>query len=496
MTAPLILALAERLNRCGTRYCHWKSNVSLASALAGKEDLDLLVDRRHLGQAVTALLALGFKAAMVRRGQSPASIFHYYGLDAHTGDLIHVHLFSSLVTGESVVKSHGLPLEEMVLDSAVDANGIRVVSRSAELVVFVLRTFIKYGSLADLLRLVPHPDGLRGELGWLKEEASVPSALHLLGAHCPVVDEPLFLQCLRSLETDASLPKRLVLARRVRRRLRIYAKHRSLGRMLAYAQALWHHGERLLTGKRNKMLNAGGAVIAFVGPEATGKSTLVEETRRWLGSAFAVRVIHAGKPPSAWVTYPVNVALPLLRALAPRLRTSRLEGHVKDARDTAEPRSSIAALAYAIRSVSLAWDRRRLLVKARRAAANGEIVICDRYPSDSVGAMDSPRLRAGGGPNGLAGSLHDRLARLEHRLYRQIPPPEVVLRLKVSLDTAKRRNQERIKLRKEADAYVESRHRRATEWFRTGVRSVRDIDTERPLPETILCVKKVVWESL
>jgi thymidylate kinase len=311
-----------------------------------------------------------------------------------------------------------------------------------------------------------------------------------------VVEEPLFLDCVRTLETSAPLARRLLLAHRIRRRLRVYAKYAVGARWLAHAQLAWHHGGRLLTGRRNRMLAAGGAVIAFVGPEATGKSTLVEETRRWLGSVFAVRAVHAGKPLSAWLTYPVNAALPLLRGLAPRLRTSRVEGHVDGAPGAPGPRRGLAGLAYALRAVSVAWDRRRLLVGAARAAANGEIVICDRYPSAIVGAMDSPRLRPGEAGGGVLGPVHSRLARLEHRLYAQIPPPEAVLRLRVSLETAKRRNQERIKPGKEADSYVESRHRQRAEWCRAGVRSFRDIDTERPLPETLLCVKKAIWESL
>ena len=84
----------------------------------------------------------------------------------------------------------------------------------------------------------------------------------------------------------------------------------------------------------------------------------------------------------------------------------------------------------------------------------------------------------------------------ERRLYAQIPPPDVALQLKVSLETAKRRNRERVKPGKEADAYVESRHRLAGGWLLAGVGSVREIDTEQPLAETMLCMKKAIWESL
>ena len=39
-------------------------------------------------------------------------------------------------------------------------------------------------------------------------------------------------------------------------------------------------------------------------------------------------------------------------------------------------------------AITLALNQHRLLIKARRLTANGEIIICDRYSSDIVGAMD------------------------------------------------------------------------------------------------------------
>lgn len=43
-------------------------------------------------------------------------------------------------------------------------------------------------------------------------------------------------------------------------------------------------------------------------------------------------------------------------------------------------------------AITLAWNQHRLLIKARRLTANGEIIICDRYSSDIVGAIESPRI--------------------------------------------------------------------------------------------------------
>jgi thymidylate kinase len=499
MTIELINQLIDNMNDDGIVYCHWKSNFYLAESLSGEIDLDLLVDRQSLSRALLVLENLGFKPAIMRSGMITPGIYHYYGLDSQTGRLIHVHLYNRVLTGESFVKSHQLPLERMLFENVYDIDRIKVTSKPAELVLFILRIFIKYGSILDLIRLIGKSEEIRDELHWLLAGGDGTESLVLLKKYCPVIDEQLFCDCIVALNKKSSLVKRILLAWRVRKQLRVYAKNDPIIQLFAYFQFLWEEVMRRLGGyKRNKSLCAGGAVVAFIGPEATGKSTLVSETKKWLGQVFVVRTIHAGKPPSSWLTAPVNIVLPFVRRLWPRFRSSRLEGHGSEPDQT---RSSsgiegFSGIIYALRAVSLAWDRRRLLVKARRLAASNEIVVCDRYPSGIVGAMDSPRLQENQVANDPAGVIFSWLARLEHRLYREIPPPDVVLKLNVSVETAKKRNRERIKVGKETDAYLESRHRLSLDWCMPGTKYIYDIDTEQTLVETIFKVKQSIWESL
>jgi len=498
LTLELISRLVEALNTKKVVYCHWKSNLFLAQALSGKMDLDLLVDRRSLPQALTILTNLGFKHAIVKWGPGTPGVSHYYGLDLQTGQLAHVHLFSRVLTGESFVKSHLFPFEPMLLENTDYFGQIRVTPKPAELVLFILRTFIKYSSPLDLMYLLRNSGDIRTELRWLQSGSDISEALYLLEKYCPVIDEPLFIESINTLNGTSSLVKRLMVAQRIRWRLRVYAKRTGSNRILAYIRWLWGQGQRRLGGKRkNKMLHAGGMVIAFVGCEATGKSTLVSACGDWLSDAFAVKMVHAGKPPSSWLTLPVNIVLPLLRRVLPRLRITRLKGYDSSVSRTESQLKveGLASLIYALRSVTLAWDRRQLLLKTRRLAANGEIVICDRYPSETIGAMDSPHLRENP-KGGIISAVYNWLVRLEHRLYKQIPPPDIVLRLKVSIETAKRRNRERIKADKENDTYIEFRHRQSGEWHRSGTKYTHDIDTEKPLAETILSVKKTIWGSL
>jgi thymidylate kinase len=108
-----------------------------------------------------------------------------------------------------------------------------------------------------------------------------------------------------------------------------------------------------------------------------------------------------------------------------------------------------------------------------------------------VGAMDSPRLLERPGESPLS-AAYKWLLRAERRIYADIPPPDVILRLRVSLETAKQRNRDRTKERKEGDDYVEMRHRHSLEWSRPDVARQHEIDTEEQLAETTRRVREVV----
>lgn len=290
-----------------------------------------------------------------------------------------------------------------------------------------------------------------------------------------------------------------MVARQVRRCLRRYAIYGCIGRNLAYGRVLWREAwRRLLGNRRNRVLDSGGKVIAFVGAEATGKSTLVSDCGQWLGDVFAVRKIHAGKPPSSWLTMPYNMFLPLARRVFPQLRTTRIEGTnaSKKSPNSKPSPGGISSLLVALGAVVLAWDRRQLLVKARRLAAKEEIIICDRYPSDTIGAMDSPRLKDIPIRNGAMAAIYNLLVRIERQLYKQIPAPDMVLQLEVSVETAVKRNRDRKKAGKESDTYVVSRHRQFRHWNKPGTNHIYRLDTSQPLQQTVLEARNAIWEML
>ena len=497
MTQSLIQALIHRFNQEGVLYCHWKSNIDLAKTFEGELDIDLLVSNNSLACALEILMQLGFKAATPRWTPNPTGIFHYYGFDPSQKNLVHLHMFTRVLTGESFLKSHLLPFEEMLLEDPYFLNGLPVSAKEAELILFVLRTYIKYGSPLDAIRVIRSANKVREEAHWLKDGSDMNQVANLLEKYCPVVDKTTFAASLETLLKGDAFHKKLTFSRRIRKDLRSYQKYSFPGWLLGHIQLL--EGtviKKLRKQKGSKILSSGGTIIAIVGADATGKSTSVSETSRWLRKNFVVNTIHAGKPTSTLVTLPINLLLHLFKALRTKSRSTwKMEYEAPSSTNSIpDGNRNLNSLIYALRAVCLAWDRRALLLRARRASAQGEIVVCDRYPTNATGMMDSPRLREDPSQKGMTASVFNWLARVERKLYRQIPPPDIVLRLSVSLETAKKRNASREVV--DDENYLQHRHQQAKEWYMPGTRLIKDINTDLSLDETLFSIKQAIWSSL
>ncbi|MGH2679403.1 MAG: hypothetical protein ACRDG8_02805 [Actinomycetota bacterium] len=226
-------------------------------------------------------------------------------------------------------------------------------------------------------------------------------------------------------------------------------------------------------------------VIAFVGSEATGKSTILEGIERSLARNHRVRRVHAGKPPSTPITFLPHVLLPALRAVFPEQRTLRVEERYVEGDATAQ--LTTFPLLFGIRSVMLAYERRALLVRAARSGRD-TIVLSDRYPSDTSGAPDGPQLAHLPVPPERL-SIRRLLAEMERRLYHDIPAPDLVFHLSAPLEVTLQRNAARGK--QEPEDYVRFRHALSSTLRFEGV-PVHRLDTDRDLGVVMRDVEGVI----
>lgn len=487
-----VCALVTELDQQQIRYCHWKSNLALAEALAGQTDIDLLVHRQDATTFRTILSQLGFRPALLKDGEPFPAVEHYFALDETTGILAHVHAYFRVITGESLAKNYRLPIEEMLLQNTDRVAGVPVPTRSAELVVFTIRMMLKHTTGVELALLLRDWRQVEREIAWLMERAVLAETLDLVRCWLPWLSIDLFTECVQALQTPSPLLQRIRLGRRLRAQLQRYGRHSALsawvGGFQKFAIMFWR---RLRHAPKGMNPVSGGAVIAFVGPEATGKSTLLAETNRWLGEHFAVEQIHAGKPKATLLSVVPNLLVPTLRSLLPTYRSGHVETQYAPAQPTEKPQKGYP-LIFALRSALLAHDRRALLTRAFSHAANGALVLCDRYPSVQSGAPDSPQLAHLPLVSDRFG-LRQRLVQLESRFYREIPPPDLVIMLSVPIDVALVRNATRGKT--EPEDYVRFRHAHSSN-LQFGKTPVYRVNTDQPLEQTVLEVKKIIWSSL
>ncbi len=485
-----ISALLDRANQRNCHYCHWKTNLDLDKALSGIDDLDLLVANSDFPSFNIALLEENFKEAESITSRFQPGIYHYLGNDAASGTLINAHVHSRTMTGDHFIKSWALPFEDLLLEETTQVAGMPVPRKEAELIIYVVRSMIKHASLFDLALILRGKKSSSREYDYLIDGADLTRTQALLKIHLPEIDFDLFSNAMTLLAQKYRITEKIRLGMTFKRRLKKYRRYNALTQtaITSYAvlRMIWN---RLAFDHKHMTLRNGGRIIALIGPQATGKSTIAAELKRWLGIELAVTTIHAGKPPRTLVTLVPSLAIPLARKLMPGQATVKIE---KDAVDNNTRRFP---LIFIIRKVMLAWDRRALLRKAWKKARNGKVVVSDRYPSDLVGAIDSATFRDDA-IDAETSALKRFLMKTERRIYNDIPSPDLVLELTVSTEKAIERNRKRNKKGpKQTTDYVRLRHSMKYKPVFHGPPVVK-ISTDEDFHEMMLRIKQIIWPIL
>jgi hypothetical protein len=478
----LILALAARQ----VRYCHWKSNVRLAESLAGREDLDLLVDRPDALAFFAALAESGYKLAQTRHGGGHPGVLHAFALDPGTLRLVHVHAYFRVATGDSLVKSFLLPFDDLLLDASPGPGGLPVPPPEVELVVFLLRILLKHTGAIETLFLHRSYRAVPPELAWLVARADAAAARALWVARLPGGTPEGFEALLAAVADPAAVAARIRHGVALGWRLRGWRRIRPLPALASRLRRLGLLAWGRLRHRRPHGLRTGGAIIALVGPKASGKSTLAGFVHERLGEQLDIRRIHVGKPPATPLTLPIRLLLPLLRRLMPGERS----GAYQKPQRRADMRYSFA---YVVRMLVVAHERRSLLFRSFRAASAGALLIADRYPSGDVGASDSCQF----GAAALAGASGPKraLMRLEQACYAGLPQPDLVVRLSAPVEVTVERDATRTKADAPDADTVRWRRDIETSAHFPGIPELM-VNTDSPLERTCSEVLEGIWGRL
>lgn len=492
-TLAAVSDLFTALNQSDIRYCHWKSNVRLEAALAGDTDLDLLVDPAHEDEFKRLLGARDIKLVVPPPGKEYPGLEHYLGFDYLTGRLFHLHVHFRLVLGEQYVKNYALPLEAQFLDSSGVRCGVKVPSPEMELIVLSLRALLKYrdrDALKDLLsiRSPGIPAHIRSEVLWLLAQTAIGRVEEIL-CTLPMLEKPEtileFIQTMQQAPRDGGRLFRL--RARARAMLRPYQRRARLLASLAYFKALMRKMTRgRATPERQMTLPNRGPTVALIGVDGSGKSTLSAELAQWLSWRVETRLYYLGSKQPSFLTRWSYIFFRACRR-GNREISAVLGPDYWVARWIAAVGETFLAFHY----LSVGRDRYGRYRRAQVEAANGRVIIFDRFPF--AAPLDGPEIHLlGDGSLNLASRY---MSRAERDLYRQLDPVDLLILLEVSPKTSLRRKPdhalETLRAKNAAVEKVRARlAREAASW------NWITVDTEVPIGETLLTIKRAIWAAL
>ncbi len=501
-TLAELTRLFQRLHAESIPYCHWKSNEHLRASLLGRTDLDLLVPRQAAQPLARILSETRFKRFHTVPHLAYPGIESYFGLDPRSGALLHLHVHYQLTLGEKDLKGYRLPWENVVLETRVfdEDAAIYVADPNIEALLLLVRAALKF-RLRDRLSSLLGRGYFRGnvlrELRWL---AARVDADRLLEHARPLVGEQAAGQAVQLVVGPPPSLQRLMAFRRSIRpplaEYRMYgpveARRRRWVREAARAWARLRARTPHTPAPRKRLVPQGGLLVAFVGLDGSGKSTLVAEITAWLSALVDVVPIYLGSGKG-----PTSVTRRLLQGVAALLRPVAPGGGEREgpASDGEAPRrgqrsSWLRTCGELLWVVVLARERRRRLQQARRARNLGMVVVCDRFLQTQFtdfndGPAFSHWLDERFWP--LRAAAREELAAIRAA---ELQPPDLVIRLRVMPEVAARRRPTMPleRLQRSAEKVASLRYPPTTR--------VAEINADEPLEQVLLAVKRAIWESL
>jgi thymidylate kinase len=223
-----------------------------------------------------------------------------------------------------------------------------------------------------------------------------------------------------------------------------------------------------------------GIVIATVGIDGSGKSTLTAALRDWLRGHVDSEWIYFGSGDGP-ASRPRRMLNRLRAALLRRRKPTNGTPGATMQQDDAPP-SRLSRIYEAVNGLFIARERMANLRRCAAAKRNGLVVVTDRYPQLAPGAMDGPRIVA----------APAWVIRLERRVYARASAqqPDLLLRLRIAPDVAHDRKPEL------DEAALAQRATSIETYAFNRTTRVVDIDASQP-PKAVLHQARVaIWEQL
>jgi hypothetical protein len=487
---PMLFALLGEFHQQKISYCYWKSSRRVCAVLAGEGDVDLVVAREDQHRVEAILLVQGFKRFPSVADRDDPAILSFLGYDEPSDQLIHVHLHFRLILGERLLKNYRVPWEDVLLARAIlhPTLPIRLLDPTSEAVLLVVRACLELRRTDPVTLRSWRATTQKFALDREELAARVDRTI-LFNRAAEFLSDDLAEMIADAIYSQQPLESHRCLRRRIQRYFTPYRSYNSFearvrGVMRALIWAIGNLNKRFLHVPRpwNRRAPGGGRIVAIVGLDGSGKTTMAAAMRAWLGSVIDVVPIYFGTGDGrpSLLLRPLKLLVPLIM----RALRTRPEGASRGKMSNRD-----AGLLYSVLlmvwATVVAVEKRMKLAAARRGANRGLVVIADRYPQNEILSFnDGPLLaRLSRAPPWIR-RFEAPAYTLAHRL-----PPDLVIKLQVLPETVARREPE-------MDPTIIWERITALQRLEFPGARVVCVDAEQPLPDVIRVVKQEIWRLL
>ncbi|RJE48975.1 MULTISPECIES: hypothetical protein [unclassified Dehalobacter] len=370
-------------NNSKIHYCHWKSNEHLEEGLNGLTDLDVLVSLDNKNHCESILRNLNFIECNPQYGSRYPGVDDWIGYDAQTGRLIHIHLHYQIITGHRGLKEYNLPWSQEALDTRIKDNrtGVYIMEPNMEIMTLYTRIALK----ASLKKIYTAKRGnFKLDIGTLKEITYLKKRINLTPLTILIkkfygsdklLKEFIERQTLTSedfLSLHKYITKSMIPCCTMSTFTSLVQKN-YFNIVLPIRNLLRKKVKRLIIYKKTPQ--TGGMMIAFIGQDGSGKSTVTDEILEWLTWKLDANKFYLGSGEHYYSWQ---------KTLKKKIENKKIYKIV----------AVLSALLTLSNHISAARRTYKSLNKAKKYVLCGGIAIFDRYPQTKhFGINDGPKIR-------------------------------------------------------------------------------------------------------
>ncbi|MBK0401921.1 hypothetical protein I5M27_02925 [Adhaeribacter sp. BT258] len=495
VTLPLVKNLVAAWHENNILYCHWKSNEHLAASMTGDTDLDVLFDENQKEKTIEILHELGFKRFHSISQKEYKDIEDFLGLDLESGKVIHVHAHFRLTMGEMYLKGYQLNFENKILETRYfnETFGIYCSSPAFELVLLYIREALKLRhrdqGLMYVFNKIKYTGNTQTEYEWLRKQAKNEDIERILKGIFQNY-EPIY-QFITGSFNRRELFKLADLIRNEFRDNRLHSPLEAL--VLRWYREVTVKVSRKLARLLNQPILAqrinprGGMVVAVIGADGSGKSTVTANLQATFRQKLDVYRIYYGRGDGR-ISFPRKVLQAFKKTAKPKAASK--ESQVKNGRVSGKKSGLVANIYQCLEALLVAHEKSSNLNRMQKARAKGMLVICDRFPQNQLmGYNDGPllhHLRNSGNP------IFKRIAAYEARVYARAEntPPDAIIKLIADAEV--------VEARKPGETSLEKLETKIA-----GIKKLQfgkscktiTIDATQPLQQVLTSVKQNIWEN-